>query len=244
MWASDEAELAVEPRRVLRLLLAIVGAMALLGVTAEIVKHSPSLHGAFPGDKVLQQQFILDAENNIPTWFSSALLLSSAVLAALLAFIESGSRSTRRHWKGLAVIFFVLSIDETASLHETVNSTLRERFDLGGILYFAWVIPGVVAVALVGLAYLGFVWRLPLQVRWKVVVAGATYLSGVVGMELVGGAWADSRGKENLGYGLITTTEELLEMLGLSLFIYALLVLLKRLGPLTLRRQSMSVAGK
>ena len=45
---------------------------------------------------------------------------------------------------------------------------------------------------------------------------------GAIGFELIGGLQADVHGSKNLTYALITTTEELLEMLGIALFIYAL----------------------
>ncbi len=236
MREREDQAVPVDAYRVLRWSLSIIGAIALLAFAAAVVKHSPSLEDAFPGDKILQQQFYLDDENNLPTWFSSVLLLGAAVLAGLLAFVQREDTSLRRRWLGLCFIFVLLSADETSSGHETVSSTLRETFDLGGVLYYAWLIPGMVFVLIVGLLYLGFVWRLPPRVRALVIVAGVTYLSGVVGVELIGGAWADSRGIENLGYGLITTVEELLEMIGATLFIYALLIHLRSFGPFSVTR--------
>ena len=43
--------------------------------------------------------FNLDREANVPTWFSSLLLFSNALLLCLVALAKSGSRDIwRRHW--------------------------------------------------------------------------------------------------------------------------------------------------
>jgi hypothetical protein len=227
----------VATRRVLIGLLVAVSLIALLAVAAAIVRNVVSLEEALPGGTVLQQQFYVDNEINVPTWYSSTLLLASAFLAGFIALVDSQNRSRCRRWVGLAAMFVVLSMDETASMHETVNSTLRDAFGFGGVWYFAWLVPGVVAVAVVGFVYLGFVWRLPRRTRRIVVVAGVTFLVGAVGMEMVGGVWADAHGVENLRYGLMTSLEEVLEMLGVSLFIYGLMVHLEGFSPLWLVRE-------
>ncbi len=53
-------------------------------------------------------------------------------------------------------------------------------------------------------------------------IAGATYLGGVLGMELVGSSYIFNYGP-SLSYGIVATIEEVLEMLGIIVFIYALL---------------------
>ena len=42
-------------------------------------------------------------------------------------------------------------------------------------------------------------------------------------MELIGGAYLDQQGRPDLVYAMIASTEEFLEMLGVVVFIYALL---------------------
>ena len=48
------------------------------------------------------------------------------------------------------------------------------------------------------------------------------YVSGVIGVEAVSGWHFEVFGKHNLGYNLLVTLEEGLEMLGVVVFIYAL----------------------
>lgn len=49
------------------------------------------------------------------------------------------------------------------------------------------------------------------------------YLGGTLGIELVGGYYGNFYSQENMTYALISTIEEGLEMLGIAVFIYALL---------------------
>ena len=55
-------------------------------------------------------------------------------------------------------------------------------------------------------------------------MAATLYIGGAIGVELIGGRFAELHGKRNLTYHLLTTVEESLEMGGVILFIWALLV--------------------
>jgi hypothetical protein len=93
------------------------------------------------------QMFILDFEANVPTWFSSGLLLYAAVLLALLAADAScGARPFVNHWRFLAVLFVYLSIDEAVSIHELAGPPLR-ALGARGARYHAWIIPLAVGLA-------------------------------------------------------------------------------------------------
>jgi hypothetical protein len=73
------------------------------------------------------------------------------------------------------------------------------------------------------LAYLSFLARLPARTRRLLLTAGAVYVGGALGVESISGWQAAAHGEHNLGYHLIVTLEELCEMMGVVLFIYALL---------------------
>ena len=206
-------------RRALLLLSAAVVVIAGLALFAVLIKFVLP-EGTIPGDKTLTRQFILDNENNIPTWYSSALFLVGAALASVLASFDS---DRRRGWMGLGIIFLLLSIDETASFHESANSTLRQAWDLHGVLRFAWVIPASAALMAFLAGYARFVLALPSDSRRRLIGAGVVYVTGALGGDLVGGWYWDTYGGDTVGYGLITTVEELLEMIGLVLLVYALM---------------------
>lgn len=100
---------------------------------------------------------------------------------------------------------------------------LRNKLNVGGLLYFAWVIPGAIFVGACLLVYVKFLSDLPAKTRGMFLIAGTLYVGGAMGMELLGGYHTELYGLENMPYVLITTFEELLEMLGIAVFIYALL---------------------
>jgi hypothetical protein len=166
----------------------------------------------------------LDGEGNIPAWYSASLLLFCSMLLAVIAVAQ---RQHRRghvvHWLILSLIFLFLSLDETAQLHELSISPLRDRFGATGFLYYAWIVPAGICVALFVVAYLRFLGNLPARTRGLFLVAGAVFVGGAIGVEAVSGMQASLQGEQNLTYHLIITLEELLEMAGVTIFIYALL---------------------
>jgi hypothetical protein len=69
---------------------------------------------------------------------------------------------------------------------------------------------------------------LPAQTRRAFVLAGAIYIGGALGMEMIDGLYASLYGEKNLTYAFLTTIEETLEMLGIVVFLHTLLTYLKR----------------
>ena len=164
--------------------------------------------------------FGLSYEQNLPTWYSSSLLLLCAVQLTLAALgATQRNEPFRIHWWLLALIFFYISLDETATIHEDFGKS----FEFGGVLYFGWVIPAAVVVVILGLIYLPFLLHLSRRTRWQFILSGAIYVGGALGVELLLGYWTDAYGSKNIGYGLIDLIEESMEIFGASLFFIALL---------------------
>ncbi|MEX2262167.1 MAG: hypothetical protein WD696_09460 [Bryobacteraceae bacterium] len=182
-----------------------------------------------------ERLFDLNGEGNVPTWFSSCLLLICSALSGLIGVRERARAAEgARYWLGLSLIFLFLSLDETASIHEKPDYLLRRTLGTTGFFHFAWVIPAIVLVAAFGLLYLRFVLKLPAATRRLLVWAGLIYIGGAVGMEMVGGYFISAREIQQAGKELIATKgadpmlyiltlEETLEMIGLATCVYALL---------------------
>nr|PZN55630.1 MAG: hypothetical protein DIU68_07970 [Chloroflexota bacterium] len=168
-------------------------------------------------------------EATIPTFFQSGLLLLSSALLALIAagYRRDGAPGVR-HWNGLAAIFLFMSLDEGVGLHEQLIVPMRAvltklSLDASGFLYFAWVIPAVFALALLLMIYLPFLRRLPQgTARWFIACA-LLYVGGAVGMELPGGYVTSNFGSDNALKHVLETVEELMEMLAIVGFVYALM---------------------
>lgn len=217
--------ITIEPVRVAKILSIAVIGVVVLSVIGQSLKYSGWLVRGV-------DEFYVDAENNIPTYFASFLLLLSAFLLALVAAWKSRLRDRFcRHWAVLAGLLLLLSIDETASLHERLSRPIRALLDVDGWFYYAWVIPGFIFVLLFALSYLKFFFYLPKAFKGLFWGAGLLYIAGALGVELIGGQYADLYGRDNFTYSLIATVEETLEFSGSTLLIYALLQYLARHVP-------------
>lgn len=175
--------------------------------------------------------FDMWSEVSIPSWYSITLLLIASTILAVIAVAKYAARDPfRLHWAALAVIFLALSVDEAADIHGQVSYTLNEKLNTSGFLAYAWIIPAAVLVLVVGLAYLRFLMRLPLDTRIRFVVAGAIFLAGALVMEAIEGRYDTSHGVETMTYRVMVGIEETLEMAGTILFIATLLAYLASLA--------------
>ena len=167
----------------------------------------------------------IDEERNIPTWFtSSVLLLCAVLLAAITSSVKTRGDPYTLHWGIMSIIFVLLSVDENIAIHEWMIGPLRSLLDTGGLLYFAWVIPAGAFVVIFGLAYMRFVFNLPVKFQRLFIAAGALYVLGSLGMEMPGGLIVELHHTRNLPYLTLVTIEEFFEMTGAIIFLYALML--------------------
>lgn len=225
---STSLNLGRVPERVAGALLMAVFLLAVAGFAARLVDLSLPVD-SYRGVREIAMRFDLDRENNIPAWYSSTALLGAAFLLGLIGLMERNRCSRFSiHWIVLAFVFLYLSIDEATYLHEILIVPLRNRLGTSGIFYFAWVIPAFFVVTAFALAYISFLIHLERRTRVLIIVAGAIFVGGALGVELAGGAMADQFGLRSVSYTIVMMIEELLEMLGIVLFIYALLSYLRK----------------
>lgn len=191
-------------RKVRRRLLWAVAAVSGLGLVAEA-------WAARSRDAVIEAllpKLSLSYEANVPTWFSSSLLLACAVAAWVIP---------GRHWKFIAGLAAYMSLDEAAELHEHLGG------HFSSVIYFDWVIPAAVIVSALVIAFIPFIRALHPRTRWRLIMAGAIYVGGALVMELPLGWWTAHHGMDNFGYALIDWVEETMEMIGSALALAALL---------------------
>lgn len=170
--------------------------------------------------------FNLNAEQNVPTFFSALLIVFAALLLLLIGTLDKTLKKPDAFkWFFLSSIFLFMSFDELSSFHERFTSMFRGVLGKEnlGIFYYAWVLPAIVIVSILGLFFLKFLLRLPPKTKSTIFLSAGIYFSGALGMEMVGGAYAEKHGLQNLPYILMSSVEECLEMLGMIIFIHALL---------------------
>lgn len=178
--------------------------------------------------EILLSLFYLDKEYNVPTYFSSLLLLATTLILAFI-FIHNYLRkaSHRYYWAILACIFLLLSMDEYMGMHERMIDPLRSYLDAEKWLYFTWVVPAAIAVLITGLLFLRFFFSLRYAMRKMFFISGALYITGALGIEMLGGYVTHAYGQRSLHYPMTVNLEESLEMFGIAYFIYALLIYLQ-----------------
>ena len=118
----------------------------------------------YPSIKGFVPKFDFDEENNVPTYFSSFLLLISAILL-FWASISAKQASSKyaKHWGALSIVFLFMSLDETASFHELLIDPLREIFNLSGYFYWSWVVFGLIIVIIFAISYIRFLVKVNLK---------------------------------------------------------------------------------
>ncbi len=160
---------------------------------------------------LLRQIFDVDEEDSFPTWFSAFLLLLTAVVNGANARRESQRGGPNAvSWTALGIGFLLLSIDEIAGMHETLNS-----LDLP----FSWTVPGAIAAAFAGGIFLPFLLRLPRGIAIRFVVGGVVYLGGALGVEVLTDPYLENDELNTLAYNLWTALEEFMEMGGVLIFL-------------------------
>lgn len=205
----------------------VLGAVAFLLVFASIGGQLARFVFGHNYVKGLVPLFDVDGEQNIPTFFSVLLMFFAALLLAVIALLNG--KQTTPHvskWAILSFGFLFMAYDEAFQVHEELISPVRTLLGDGnlGVFYFAWVIPGIALVLVLTLFFLRFLLHLPATTRRTFLMAATLYIGGAIGFELIGGRYAELHGYENLTYSMITTVEESLEMAGVIIFIWALLV--------------------
>lgn len=212
-------EILLEPPKITRFFAGIVLLLALAHLAAQFsiyVLGYDNLFGLIP-------LFSLNAEENIPALYSSLALVFCALLLALIAWATKRSgRPYFRHWAGLSAIFLFLGMDESLSFHESSTVPLRKALDTSGALFYAWIIPYGLFLAVLLAVYARFLLRLPGETRRAFLLAAGLYVSGAMLFEIPGGIYDEAFGRHTPLYSAISTLEELLEMGGIVVFIRAL----------------------
>lgn len=216
--SGSRTVLTIYPKKSMRVLLYAIGLLTFFSLTVLLIQNNTN-HGRLLGFGSL---FNVGAESNLPTWYSSFTLLLCSSLLWIISRTEraSGGRDAFQ-WGLLSVFFLALSIDELCCIHERLGTALDSALPSSALLHFGWVLPAAIITGIILMPLAAFVWKLPSPTRRLFIIAGVIYFSGAFGFEMIGGDWRTAHGENNVLYSVIMTLEELLEMTGTLLFIYA-----------------------
>lgn len=221
---ENNKSLILSPKAIARVLAGCIALLALGHIAAFIedyVRHAYSRTA-----KNIIRWFDFNLESNVPTWFSLIILFFAALLFFIIYLHKKNNAVKGAHyWLTLCCIFIFLSVDESVQVHEEVAKILRPSVsnDMSGLLYWAWVIPyGIFAIAAV-IYFMRFVLNLPRPTRNLFFLAGGMYIFGALILELAEGHFYKLYGLDHIYNRILYFIEELCEMGGVSVLIYALL---------------------
>ena len=181
--------------------------------------------------KQLHSLIDLDGEGNLPAWFSSFQLALIAIgFWTLAARFRATKRPSRRFLRVCSGFFLLLSIDESALLHERITEMLGRRY-VDWVPVYLGNHPGkaivcvliVVACFAAATPQLIAMWRMSSRASLFAVAGCAIYVLGAAGLESVGYKMLSGGAKTQL-YRVEVAAEEFFEMLGGSLILYAVML--------------------
>ncbi|MDO4791067.1 MAG: hypothetical protein Q3999_01120 [Buchananella hordeovulneris] len=166
--------------------------------------------------------FNVGSEYNVSSWWAASQWVILAMSAAFVAFVSSRFRGM---WLLIAVVALYGSADEATEIHEEFWSygdaiTPYLAYDF---FSYRWAVFGTVLVILVPLLLAPLLFRLPRDVLWRLVAAGAIFVGGAVGVETLSGHLDPILGPMTSKMLAIIHVEEYLELLGVIAAVWAVL---------------------
>lgn len=224
--------LLLSPKNVLRNLAIVIFVLLLADIAGIILESVLNYEARLT--RLIAHYFSFNGESNIPAFFSSVMLLAASGLLFLIhrQHKRTAQDGYTRHWLILGFIFLFMAIDENTQIHERIADFVRPRLatDLSGMLHWAWVVPYSVLTLAVVAYFIRFVLRLPTHTRNLILLSGALFVTGALGLEFFEGYLYKRYGIDHLYNRILYCLEELMEMSGVALFIYALLDYLASYG--------------
>ncbi len=169
--------------------------------------------------------FNMDKEMNIPTIYSSFLFLTcGGFIKLVIKNINPEKHKLLKKWNALQWLFVFLAADEALQIHEAFTISYFKNL-LPAALSVVWVIPYGILVIFSFIYFKPLLASMPKRVRNLSLLAGFVYVSGAIGIEIVGNLLVKTGDIKlhGISYGLISTLEESMEITGLIIFIYALI---------------------
>ncbi len=208
--------ISIKPEKIANFLLSLCLFLGGFSFLIQIIKYSLGYDYIFG----IVPLFDVDQEANIPTWFTSILLLLAAIILGVVTLRKYYSRDRYKlHWLILSFIFLYLSLDEVAGVHEKANFILNAKITFVNSDPF-----NLFLLIILAIFYGKFMLHLPKQTLIQFIGAASLFITGALLIEFINVNFFPSiYWQHSLLNSLIVTIEELLEMFGAVLFIYSLI---------------------
>lgn len=179
-----------------RLAILVGGCIVALGLAGSAVGAGFEMH-----------LFDLNAEQNVPALFSGGLSLAAGALALLLSRVRIDDSFGRRWWTAIGLVLIFLGLDEITAIHEAIQEETG-------------IHPGqIVLLPLVAVAFAA--WLVTLRRLSRSSLAWRLWLGGALAWVV---AQAIDLTQPSNQFVASVVPEELLEMAGSAMFLFALLL--------------------
>lgn len=224
-------DILIRPKKILGLLLIIILFLEIVNIIGLVYYFNDN------NIKWFFNLFNIRTEGNIPAYYSSIAILFASFLLGFISLFRKINGLSYTLWLVLSIIFFYLSIDESVQLHERVGYLIDGNFSLTGYLSWGWVIPyGLLFIIFSVVYYFKFLPQLPKKIFWLFIISGLIYVIGAIGVEMLGAKNYNSDNFSEILNAIYYSIEELLEMIGIALFIYSLLLYIKEEIIITVKK--------
>jgi hypothetical protein len=190
----------------------------LIGIYIMCVRKSLRFEG-------LVRAFHFDTEYNVPTVYSATAIFIASIILLVIARAKKHSKESI-YWRGLSLIFLFLSLDEIFKIHEAtipIGKSLLGSLKNVAALEYPWFVIYIPVLSIISLFFIKFFFQLPNITKIRFIISGIVFIFGAVGVEMINIRYLVMHDWSDPIYQLLITAEELLEMLGIILFIRALL---------------------
>ncbi|WP_162175920.1 MULTISPECIES: hypothetical protein [Hyphomonas] len=225
-------EATISERSVAKALIAITLFLVSAHIAALILKYGLGREHAFG----FVGTFHMDGEMNVPSFMSSLLLFSTAMMAFFTAAVTPGDRRSKLPWLTVGLVFVLLSFDENIRIHERITNSMRAILPEGFMPYTGFEIPYLIVMGIIGLFMIRWYLNLDRSSQLLFALSGFIFVCGAVGLEQVASVYYDANGLARAGEATLVgdvfvLIEETCEIAGVSLFLYAMV---RRLGGIKL----------
>ena len=216
--------------------LAVVGgAMCVIGIALDVYLGLTGARRSLPLLSALVDAFHPNGESNLFAWYSTFLCALLAVVFGLAMLVNWRNRE-RLPFAVMAGAAIMLSAGEGASLQDRLRN-LPVTLGIDVSFAYLWLAIAAPVAVVIGLWLIWLTRSLDRVLRRRLILGGALYLAGAIGMESLGGLLTTADiGLEGAGLLIVgdiaVLVEESLEVAGVLVALWAALDSLgARSGP-------------
>jgi hypothetical protein len=215
----------LEPKKILKYLLLIILILFsanVIGLVNTFVFYDGRVFG-------FAYMFNFNASNSVPSLFTFIVFLLNALLLLAIG-LKSKSHSERSFiWFGLSIFLCLLAIAKTTVLLRIVGYPIYSYLsNLPKSIMLLFILIAIAVLIYFMKELVVLLKRKPRYIQKGFFIAVATFVFGAIILDKVGQAVGIRYGEDSILYALSYSFEELMEMTGITMFLYTLAQYIKQ----------------